>query len=71
MPRKKSGNFDQQKYIREYQSQFVKCKKAVFNTQNPDDVKMMEWIDSQPEGASSYMKRLVKADMESRLTTGS
>lgn len=71
MPRQKSGEFDQKEYSKEYQRQFIKFRKMNFNIQNRDDSAMVDWIDSQPEGTSGYLKRLVKADMESRLTENS
>ena len=63
MPRQKSGNFDQTKYIVEYIHDNIKHIKVSLNKTKPDDMQMIAWIAQQPEGASGYIKRLIKEDM--------
>ena len=64
--RKKSGEFDQLEYIRRYNREHHKYKQVVFNVDKPDDVRLMEWIERQPEGISGYLKRLATEDREKR-----
>lgn len=66
MPRKKSGNFDQSKYIVGYIHDHIKHIKVSLNKTKPDDMQMIAWIAQQPEGASGYIKRLIREDMENR-----
>ena len=66
MPRKKSGTFDQNKYVGQYISEHIRYKKINFNIDKPDDKELMDWIDSQHEPISVYLKRLVRQDMEQR-----
>jgi hypothetical protein len=66
MPRKKSGNFDQSKYIVGYIHDNIKHIKVSLNKTKPDDMQMIAWIAQQPEGASGYIKRLIRDDMENR-----
>lgn len=56
--------FDQKAYVNEYIKEKIKYRRMNFNTGKPDDMAMVEWIDSQPEGVSNYLKRLVLADMQ-------
>ena len=54
---------DRREYIKAYQRERIKFRKLNLNTGSPDDMAMMDWIDAQPEGASNYLKRLIRADM--------
>jgi hypothetical protein len=49
-------------YRKQYQRRHIRFRKMNFNLEKPDDVKMLEWLDAQPEGVSNYLKRLVAAD---------
>lgn len=64
MPRKKSGDFDEYQYQQDYIKSNLKFKNCTFNLRKPEDVAILEWIDSQPEGATRYIKRLIKEDYE-------
>ena len=64
MPKKPSGLFDQAEYIKEYQRENRISKKVTFNRKNPDDMEMVAWLDSRPEGIVQYLKRLIREDME-------
>lgn len=64
MPRKKSGEFDQRKYVNEYIKARIIYRRMNFNIGKPEDMTMLEWIDSQPEGVSNYLKRLVLQDIK-------
>ena len=63
MARPKSGKYDDAEYKKQYQRSHIRFRKMNFNVDKPDDVVMIEWLDSQPEGVSNYMKRLVSDDM--------
>ena len=64
MPRKKSGLFDQSKYVQQYMKDNIKQVKVSLNKNKPDDMQMIAWIAQQQEGASGYIKRLIREDME-------
>lgn len=66
MPRKPSGDFNQLEYIRGYVREQIVYKKLSLNRGNPEDMKLLEWIEKQPEGVSAYLKRLIIADREAR-----
>lgn len=63
MPRKKSGNFDPKAYMNQYINTKIVYKSINFNNGKPEDIEMLEWIDSQPEKTSPYLKRLIREDM--------
>ena len=63
MPRNQSGEFDQKQYVNEYIKAKIVYRRMNFNKGKPDDMEMVEWLDSQPEGVSNYLKRLVADDM--------
>lgn len=70
MPRQKSGNFDQGKYINDYIQKKILYRRMNFNLQRKEDRIMAAWIDLQKEGVSNYLKNLVDTDMyNSSLTT--
>ena len=64
MPRKKSGLFDQGKYIRQYISENRTTKNLTFNKKNADDMAMLEWLNSREEGFNKYIKNLIRKDMQ-------
>lgn len=64
MPRQKSGNFDQKKYVNDYIKSRIIYRRMNFNNSKPEDMRMVEWIDAQPEGVSNYLKRLILEDMK-------
>ena len=64
MPRKSSGEFDQKQYVNEYIKSKIVYRRMNFNNGKPDDMQMVAWIDSKPEGVSNYLKRLVAEDMK-------
>lgn len=66
MPRKKTGEFDQLEYIKQYNRENIRYRRAQFNMQKPEDVQIMEWIDEQPEGTSAYIRKLIVQDMAER-----
>lgn len=57
---------NKKKYNNEYAKNFFKSKLIQFNVQYPDQMEMLDWINSQPEGGNEYIRRLVRADMEAR-----
>ena len=66
MPRKKTGLFDQSKYIQQYIHDNVKHIKVSLNKNKPEDMQIIAWIAQQSERASGYIKRLIREDMEKR-----
>ncbi len=50
-------------YDAEYNKKFVKVKHVMFNITNPEDVELMEFLDSH-ESKNAYLKALIRADME-------
>jgi len=66
MPRQKSGTFDQMEYIKQYNNQHIKYRKLSLNVSKEEDNRVLEWLDAQPDGISSYLKRLIQEDMQRR-----
>ena len=66
MPKRKSGEFDQLEYIKQYNRENIRYRRAQFNMQKPEDVQIMKWIDEQPEGTSAYIRKLIMQDMAER-----
>lgn len=62
MPRKKSGEFDQSRYVQNYIKDNVVMKKVGFNKQHDADI--LDWIEGVPESFATYVKRLIRQDME-------
>lgn len=62
MPRKKSGDFDQQEYVKEYYRQNITRKVLNFNSQSEVDNALLEWLKSK-ENYSQYIKDLILEDM--------
>ena len=58
--------FNQKEYVKEYQRENRIAKKVTFNRKNPDDMKLVEWLDTRPEGIVQYLKTLIREDMENR-----
>lgn len=63
MPRQKSGDFDQNKYVAGYLKNNIKLVHVSLNRTKPEDMRILEWLQKQPEGASGYLKRLILKDM--------
>lgn len=57
--RKKSGLFDQSKYIQEYQKQTY--KRYIFQVRK-DDTDLINWLESKPN-KQRYILDLIEADM--------
>ena len=51
-----------------YQKENIVRKVVKFNKKNPDDVRLLEWIDLQDNWAG-YCKKLIRADMREHQTT--
>ena len=67
MPKEKTGDgFDYRTYMNEYVKEKLIYKRVHFTKSNPADMELLAWLESQPEGAAPYIKRLIRADMESR-----
>jgi len=67
MPKTKTGDgFDYRTYMNEYVKEKLIYKRVHFTKSNPDDMELLAWLESQPEKAAPYIKRLIRADMEAR-----
>ena len=60
MPRKKSGLFDQNKYIQQFMKEKVTVKRVTFNKQN--DADLLAWVADKK--FSTYVKDLIRKDMK-------
>lgn len=60
MPRKKSGLFDQSKYIQQFMKDNVTVKKVTFNKET--DADLLSWLDGKR--FSTYVKELIREDMK-------
>lgn len=63
MPRKKSGNFDQNKYVGKYHHENVVYRRMNFSLLKQEDKVIAAWIDQQGN-VSRYLRSLVEADMK-------
>ena len=62
--------FDQAEYVRRYQRENRIDKKVTFNRNNPDDMAILNWLQSRPDGMVQYIKSLIRSDMETHLQAG-
>ena len=63
MPRSEASKKQQAEYSVEYHRKNIVHRCIVINKNNPDDQNILDWIDSQGEATSPYLKRLVQEDM--------
>ena len=66
MPRKKSGLFDQSKYIQQFMKEKVTVKKVTFNRKA--DADLLELIEGKT--FSAYVKELIRRDMKGECNNG-
>ena len=62
--------FNQAEYVKRYQREQRIEKKVTFNRNNHEDMILLEWLMSQPEGMVKYIKSLIRSDMETHLKAG-
>lgn len=67
MEKKRERTQHQIDYMKDYNNRHVKWRKVSFNDKNPDDMILINWIDSREESTSAYIKRLVREDMEKQM----
>ena len=60
MPRKKSGTFDQSKYIQQFMKEKITVKKVTFNKETDSD--LLAWLADKR--FSTYIKDLIREDMK-------
>lgn len=60
MPRKKSGTFDQSKYIQQFMKEKVTVKRVTFN--KGTDADLLGWLADKK--FSTYVKELIRKDMK-------
>ena len=53
------------KYDQEYMRQNITRKLIPFNRLKQDDMEILAWLNSRPEGATAYIKELIRKDMRS------
>ena len=53
------------KYDQEYMRQNITRKLIPFNRLKQDDMEILAWLNSRPEGATAYIKDLIRRDMKS------
>lgn len=63
MPRQKSGNFDQNKYVGKYHHENVTYRRMNLSLIKQEDKVIAAWIDQQGN-ASKYIRSLIEADMK-------
>ena len=62
--------FDQAEYIKQYQREQRIEKKVTFNRNNPDDIALLEWLTTRPDGMVKYIKGLIRSDMKANQQAG-
>ena len=50
-------------YDKEYAKKNFKSKLITFNKLVPDDIQLLDWVNSQTEQGNNYIKRLIREDM--------
>lgn len=65
-----SDTFNQAEYVKRYQRENRIDKKVTFNRNNPDDMALLQWLSSRPDGMVQYIKSLIRSDMERAQTAG-
>jgi len=63
MPRKKDPEFDNYRYQQDYIKKNIKLVNFSLNRTKPEDMKMLEWLNSRPQRIGTYIKDLIKKDM--------
>lgn len=61
---KKTTTFNQLQYIADYNKANIVYRKLSLNKTVPEDMVLLSWLDSRPEGTSGYLKHLIRKDME-------
>ena len=69
MPKRPNDKFDYRTYMNAYIKAKVKYKNINFSVDKPEDMELLDWIESQPMPASRYIKQLVQEDMGKRRNT--
>ena len=62
--------FNQAEYIKRYQRENRIEKKVTFNRNDSNDMELLAWLTSRPDGMVHYIKSLIRSDMETHLTAG-
>ncbi len=65
-----SDTFNQAEYVKRYQRENRIDKKVTFNRNNPDDMALLQWLSSRPDGMVQYIKSLIRSDMERAQSAG-
>lgn len=60
--------FNQAEYVKRYQRENRIEKKVTFNRNDPDDMRLLEWLTTRPGGMVRYIKTLIRSDMEKTTT---
>lgn len=55
--------FNKGAYDKQYAKEHIKRKHIPFNDTDPEDMRLLAWINRQPN-ATEYVKKLVREDME-------
>lgn len=59
-----NGDFNQREYIRRYQRESRIEKKVTFNRNSTEDMALLDWLITRPEGIVKYIKSLIRTDMK-------
>lgn len=58
--------FDMKAYQNQYQKDNIVNKRVPFHRKNLRDMELLEWAESQEEGFSVYVKRLIEEDKRAK-----
>ena len=58
--------YSQKQYIRDqkYLKENIKLVNFSLNRRKPEDMEMLEWLNSREEGIGAYVKSLIRRDMQ-------
>lgn len=62
--------FNQAEYIKRYQREQRIEKKVTFNRNSQEDMVLLEWLTTRPEGMVKYIKSLIRSDMATHQQAG-
>ena len=51
-------------YDKKYAKEHFQGKHITFNKDIPEEIELFEWIKAQPEQGNTYIKRLIREDMQ-------
>lgn len=58
---------NKREYDKKYARENFQGKYITFNKKVPEEIALFKWVNSQPEQGNTYIKRLIREDMQRQL----